>query len=98
MRDKGEWEYLALESGLLELFLIRVFVRMRCSNLMACPLAHFEGEGDIGWEVDGLDGDGKVSNWQFFRHSGLPWARLNGDFREGGGEIEGNEDRGVERH
>ena len=69
MRDEGgwgwEWEYLALESGLLELFSIHVFVRMPCGNSMACPLARFEGEGDIEWEVDGLDGDGKVSNWQF---------------------------------
>ena len=73
-----------------------MFVRIRCDNSMACPLAHFKGEGDIEWAY-GLDGDGKVSNWQFGPHSGVTWARLNCDFSEGGREAEGNEDQGVDR-
>ena len=58
VKDKGEWEYLTLESGLLGLFSIHVFLRMRGDNTKACPLARFKGDGDIEWEVDGLDGNG----------------------------------------
>ena len=70
-KDEG-WGYLAIESGLLEIFLIRVFVRLRdCYNSMVCPLASFDSEGDIEWEADDLDGNGKISNWQFSPHPGL---------------------------
>ena len=61
-KDEG-WGYLALEIGLLELFSICVFVRLRDDyNSMVCPLVSFDGEGDIELKAGGLDGNGKVSN------------------------------------
>ena len=62
-KDEG-WGYLALDSGLFELFFIRVIVRLWDDyNSMVCPLVSFDGEGDIEWEADGLDGNSKVSSW-----------------------------------
>ena len=39
VKDKGQWDYLSLERGLLELFSIHVFLRMRGGDPKACPLA-----------------------------------------------------------
>ena len=72
---------------------------MRGDDSKACPLARYKGEGvveAIKWEVEGLDAHGKRSNWQFFPYSGLTWARLNCDFSEGGREVDGNKDQGVD--
>ena len=69
VRDIG-WEYMALKSGLLRLFLIDVFVRLR-DDSMVCPLSGFEGEGNIEFRADGLDGNSLVSNWQFYLQPGL---------------------------
>ena len=67
-------------------------------NTKACPLSHVMGVvGPIEWEVEGLDAYGKRSNWVFCPYSGLTWARLNCDFSEGGREVGGNEDQGVDR-
>ena len=32
---------------------------------MVCPLGVYDGEGNIEFQADGLDGNGLVSNWQF---------------------------------
>ena len=56
-----------------------MFVRLR-DDLVVCPLGGFEGEGNINFKTDGLDGNGLVSNWQFCPQSGLTWACLNCDF------------------
>jgi len=107
VRDKGQWEYLGLGSGLLTLFSIEVSLLMWSvgpydtdADAKACPLGRYEGEREIRtieWHVDGLDGFGKRSSWEFCANSGLTWARLNCDFSEGGGEADGQEDPGVDR-
>ena len=75
---------------------IRVLMRMR-DDTKACPLSCWKGAiGPIEWEAEGLDPDGKRSNWVFCPYSGLTWARLNCDFSEGGREVDNNEDRGVD--
>ena len=66
----------------------------------ACPLGCYKGEGEvraIEWHVDGLDGYGKRSSWEFCPYSGVTWARLNCDFSEGGREVDGHEDQGIDR-
>ena len=52
----------------------------------------------IEWYVEGLDSYRKRSSWEFCPHSGLTWVRLNCDFSEGGGEVDGDEDQGVDCH
>jgi hypothetical protein len=95
--DKGQWDYLGLESGIMNLFSIPVFMRMR-DETKACPLSRWKGDvGPIEWEAEGLDPDGKRSSWVFCPYSGLTWGRLNCDFSVGGGEVDGNEDQGFDR-
>ena len=81
----------------MNLFSIRVFMRMR-DETKACPLSRWKGDvGPIEWEAEGLDPDGKRSSWVFCPYSGLTWGRLNCDFSVGGGEVDGNKDQGFDR-
>ena len=79
---------------LVKAFSIDVFVTLRDDSII-CPLGGFEGETNIEFRADGLDGNGLVSNWQFFPYSSLSWARLNCYFGVDNVEIGGNEDQGM---